>query len=143
VLENTLVESEGDAGASPDHLTDAERLGRLVSDQHPDEHATRYIVQGRGLVVISSCGHVGLIQHDKSCHGGVGGRQAACGARRVSSWPGAAGLCRSHGSRARVAVTRRGHPDALQRRQVSAAMHRQIPGNLVTGNIGSRFTFGV
>jgi 7,8-dihydropterin-6-yl-methyl-4-(beta-D-ribofuranosyl)aminobenzene 5'-phosphate synthase len=44
-----------------DHFTDAERRGKLVKDLHPDEHATCYILQGRGLVVISSCGHVGLI----------------------------------------------------------------------------------
>jgi 7,8-dihydropterin-6-yl-methyl-4-(beta-D-ribofuranosyl)aminobenzene 5'-phosphate synthase len=46
---------------SGDHFTDAERRGRLVLDEHPDEHGTCYIVQGRGLVVISSCGHTGII----------------------------------------------------------------------------------
>jgi 7,8-dihydropterin-6-yl-methyl-4-(beta-D-ribofuranosyl)aminobenzene 5'-phosphate synthase len=35
--------------------------GRLVPDRHPDEHATCYVVRGRGLVVISSCSHCGLI----------------------------------------------------------------------------------
>jgi hypothetical protein len=40
-----------------DHFTETERKGKLVKD----EHATCYIVQGHGLVVISSCGHVGLI----------------------------------------------------------------------------------
>ena len=50
----------------PDHFTEAERQGRLVPDQHPDEHATCYVVQGRGLVVISSCGHVGLINTIKA-----------------------------------------------------------------------------
>ena len=44
-----------------DHFTETERRGKLLKDTHPDEHATCYIVQGRGLVVISSCGHVGLI----------------------------------------------------------------------------------
>ena len=44
-----------------DHFTEIERRGKL-----PEGHASRrarylYIVQGRGLVVISSCGHVGLI----------------------------------------------------------------------------------
>ncbi len=38
----------------------------MVLDQHPDEHATCYLVQGRGLVVISSCGHVGLINTVKA-----------------------------------------------------------------------------
>ena len=66
VLENMLVESEPGGSPPPDHFTEAERQGRLVLDQHPDEHATCYIVQGRGLVVISSCGHVGLINTIKA-----------------------------------------------------------------------------
>ena len=59
VLENTLVASETEANSPPDHFTEAERLGRLVPDQHPDKHATCYVIRGRGLVVISSRGHVG------------------------------------------------------------------------------------
>jgi 7,8-dihydropterin-6-yl-methyl-4-(beta-D-ribofuranosyl)aminobenzene 5'-phosphate synthase len=42
-----------------DHYSEAERNGKLVCDQHPDEHATCYVVKGRGTVVISSCGHAG------------------------------------------------------------------------------------
>ncbi len=60
---STLVEP---ATPAPDHFTEAERRGRLVPDEHPDEHATCYVVQGRGLVVISSCGHVGLINTVKA-----------------------------------------------------------------------------
>ena len=132
VLENTLVDSEVGAGPSPDHFTETERLGRLVPDQHPDEHATCYIVRGRGLVVISSCGHVGLINTIKAAMAVPRGRQIARGARRVSSRPGAAGLCRSHGSRARSAIARRGYPDALQRRQVpcgDASADARPPGH--------------
>jgi 7,8-dihydropterin-6-yl-methyl-4-(beta-D-ribofuranosyl)aminobenzene 5'-phosphate synthase len=81
VLENTLVESADDANTSPDHFTDAERLGRLIPDQHPDEHATCYVIQGRGLVVISSCGHVGLINTIKAAMAvsGVGKLHAVLG----------------------------------------------------------------
>jgi 7,8-dihydropterin-6-yl-methyl-4-(beta-D-ribofuranosyl)aminobenzene 5'-phosphate synthase len=46
---------------SPDHFTEAKRQGKLVTDNHPEEHALCYIVQGRGLVVISSCGHIGIV----------------------------------------------------------------------------------
>src|SRR5260370_9342928 len=58
VLESTLVEREGSTGA--DHFTEAERLVRLVPDQHPDEHATCYVVQVRGLAASAACGHLGL-----------------------------------------------------------------------------------
>ena len=35
-------------------------------DQHPDEHATCFMIQGRGLVVISSCGHAGIVNTVKT-----------------------------------------------------------------------------
>jgi 7,8-dihydropterin-6-yl-methyl-4-(beta-D-ribofuranosyl)aminobenzene 5'-phosphate synthase len=56
VLPNTLVEP-----TPADHFTEEERRGRLVPDRHPDEHATCYLVRGRGLVVISSCSHCGVL----------------------------------------------------------------------------------
>ena len=52
--------------APEDHFTDAERKGALIKDQHPEEHATCYMVQGRGLVVISSCGHAGIVNSVKT-----------------------------------------------------------------------------
>ncbi len=59
-----------------DHFTEAERRGKLVLDKHPDEHATCYVVQGRGLVVISSCGHCGVINTVKTA-------QAVSGVEKV------------------------------------------------------------
>ena len=56
----TLVEEPDD------HFSESERQGKLVLDEHPDEHATCYMVQGRGLVVISSCGHAGIINTVKT-----------------------------------------------------------------------------
>src|SRR6202030_1256241 len=56
VLPNTMVEP-----TAADHFSEEERRGRLVPDKHPDEHATCYIVEGRGLVVLSSCSHSGFI----------------------------------------------------------------------------------
>jgi 7,8-dihydropterin-6-yl-methyl-4-(beta-D-ribofuranosyl)aminobenzene 5'-phosphate synthase len=35
--------------------------GQPQPDQHPHEHATCFNVRGRGLVVITSCGHGGII----------------------------------------------------------------------------------
>jgi 7,8-dihydropterin-6-yl-methyl-4-(beta-D-ribofuranosyl)aminobenzene 5'-phosphate synthase len=143
VLENTLVESEGDASPSPDHFTDAEWLGRLVPDQHPDEHATCYIVEGRGLVVISSCGHVGLINTIKlpwRCPGSANCTRCSAGfisARRRGNYV-------DH----TVVELDRLSPDVVipmhcRGAKFIAAMHRQMPNRLVTANIGSRFTFGV
>jgi 7,8-dihydropterin-6-yl-methyl-4-(beta-D-ribofuranosyl)aminobenzene 5'-phosphate synthase len=68
VLPNTWVEigiKDGvgcDASAYMNHHFTAEELaGKPQPDQHWHEHATCFNLKGRGLVVISSCGHAGII----------------------------------------------------------------------------------
>jgi 7,8-dihydropterin-6-yl-methyl-4-(beta-D-ribofuranosyl)aminobenzene 5'-phosphate synthase len=68
VLPNTWVEygvRDGlgcDANAYMNHHFSAEELaGKPVPDQHWHEHATCFRLGDRGLVVISSCGHAGII----------------------------------------------------------------------------------
>jgi 7,8-dihydropterin-6-yl-methyl-4-(beta-D-ribofuranosyl)aminobenzene 5'-phosphate synthase len=68
VLPNTWVQygvRDGlgcDAGAYLNHHFSAEELaGKPVPDQHWHEHATCFKLGDRGLVVISSCGHAGII----------------------------------------------------------------------------------
>jgi 7,8-dihydropterin-6-yl-methyl-4-(beta-D-ribofuranosyl)aminobenzene 5'-phosphate synthase len=140
ILESTLVEP---APATPDHFTEAERLGRLVPDQHPDEHATCYVVQGRGLVVISSCGHVGLINTIKAAMAvsGVSKLHAVLGGFHLGPAP-------VDYVEHTVAELKRLDPDVVVPMHCSgakfiAAMQREMPDRLVTTNIGSRFTFGV
>src|SRR5262245_33571704 len=68
VLPNTYVvfgEKDG-AGCKTDnygdhHFTAEELAGTPVPDQHLHEHATCFQVGNRGLVVITSCGHGGII----------------------------------------------------------------------------------
>jgi 7,8-dihydropterin-6-yl-methyl-4-(beta-D-ribofuranosyl)aminobenzene 5'-phosphate synthase len=43
------------------HFTAEELAGKPVPDQHWHEHATCFRLGNRGLVVISSCGHAGII----------------------------------------------------------------------------------
>jgi len=68
VLPNTWFEvgiKDGlgcDANAYMNHHFTAEELaGKPQPDQHWHEHATCFHLDGRGLVVISSCGHAGII----------------------------------------------------------------------------------
>ena len=68
VLPNTSVEygvRDGlgcDANAYMNHHFTAEEIaGKPVPDQHWHEHATCFRLGDRGLVVISSCGHAGII----------------------------------------------------------------------------------
>ena len=63
ILPNTLVEFAMKDGLGCDygHYTAAELQGKIVPDQHVHEHATCFNIRGKGLVVISSCGHVGIV----------------------------------------------------------------------------------
>jgi 7,8-dihydropterin-6-yl-methyl-4-(beta-D-ribofuranosyl)aminobenzene 5'-phosphate synthase len=68
VLPNTWVEYGVRNGLGCDasaymnhHFTPEELAGNPVPDQHWHEHATCFRLGDRGLVVISSCGHAGII----------------------------------------------------------------------------------
>jgi 7,8-dihydropterin-6-yl-methyl-4-(beta-D-ribofuranosyl)aminobenzene 5'-phosphate synthase len=62
VLPNTLViyGKQGDVGCDASAFPGRE-VGKPVPDEHVHEHATCYNLKDRGLVVITSCGHVGII----------------------------------------------------------------------------------
>jgi 7,8-dihydropterin-6-yl-methyl-4-(beta-D-ribofuranosyl)aminobenzene 5'-phosphate synthase len=136
---STLVEP----AAAPEHFTEAELLGRLVPDQHPDEHATCYVVQGRGLVVISSCGHVGLINTIKAAMAvsAVGKLHAVLGGFHLGPAP-------MDYVEHTVAELKNLSPDVVVPMHCSGSkfiqtMQREMPDRLVTTNLGTRFTFGV
>jgi 7,8-dihydropterin-6-yl-methyl-4-(beta-D-ribofuranosyl)aminobenzene 5'-phosphate synthase len=66
VLPNTMVEYGIKDGLGCDatqytHFTAAELQGKVMPDEHTHEHATCFNVKDRGLVVITSCGHVGIL----------------------------------------------------------------------------------
>ena len=135
VTGGTLVEDD-------DHYSEAERRGELVRDLHPDEHATCYIVKGRGLVVISSCGHAGIINTVRSA-------MAAANVDRVHAVLGGfhLGLAKpdylQHSLRELEAI----NPDIIIPMHCTGApfigmMRERMPDKLVYSNVGSRFTFG-
>jgi 7,8-dihydropterin-6-yl-methyl-4-(beta-D-ribofuranosyl)aminobenzene 5'-phosphate synthase len=63
VLPNSLVKFEikDGLGCNASHYTPAELAGQTVADEHIHEHATCFNIRGKGLVVISSCGHAGIV----------------------------------------------------------------------------------
>ena len=68
VLPNTFVSYGVKDGAGCDaaaihnhHFTAEELSGKPQPDQHWSEHATCFSVGDRGLVVVSSCGHAGIV----------------------------------------------------------------------------------
>jgi 7,8-dihydropterin-6-yl-methyl-4-(beta-D-ribofuranosyl)aminobenzene 5'-phosphate synthase len=126
-----------------DHFTEAERRGRLVLDKHPDEHATCYIVEGRGLVVISSCGHCGIVNTVKAA-------QAVSGVEKLHAVIGGfhLGAAPADYIEHTVAELKSMAPDVVVpmhctgRPFIDAAL-RAMPDQVVQSSTGSRFTFGV
>lgn len=126
-----------------EHYCEAERRGELVRDQHPDEHATCYIVKGRGLVVISSCGHAGIVNTVRSA-------MAAANVDKVHAVLGGfhLGLAKpeylQHSLRELDAL----NPDVIIPMHCTGApfiemLRGRMPAKLVYSNVGSRFTFGI
>ena len=63
VLPQTMVEFgiKDGLGCDTAHYLPAEMAGKIVPDEHIHEHATCFHIKDKGLVVISSCGHVGIV----------------------------------------------------------------------------------
>lgn len=126
-----------------DHYTEDERTGKLIKDIHPEEHATCYIVKGRGLVVISSCGHTGIINSVKTAMevSGVDKLHAVIGGFHLGMAPDE---YITHTIDEMEAL----NPDVVVpmhctgARFIQAAKQR-MPDKVVFSNLGSRFTFGV
>jgi 7,8-dihydropterin-6-yl-methyl-4-(beta-D-ribofuranosyl)aminobenzene 5'-phosphate synthase len=138
VLPNTLIEP-----TALDHFSEAERRGRLVPDRHPDEHATCYVVAGRGLVVVSSCSHSGLINAIKTAMAvaNVDKLHAVIGGFHLGVAPP------DYVDHA-VAELKALDPDVVipmhcSGRVFTAKIAEAMPDRLVLANTGSRFTFGV
>jgi 7,8-dihydropterin-6-yl-methyl-4-(beta-D-ribofuranosyl)aminobenzene 5'-phosphate synthase len=144
VIPNTWVEyGEHDgAGCAADHFSEAERSGKIVANQHWNEHATCFNLRGRGLVVISSCGHVGIINSVRQA-------QLVSGVSKVHAIVG--GFHLGPAPAAYVSEVVRGikelQADLLIPMHCSgvnfvAAAHDIMPDQLVTSTTGSRFTLG-
>jgi 7,8-dihydropterin-6-yl-methyl-4-(beta-D-ribofuranosyl)aminobenzene 5'-phosphate synthase len=144
VLPNTFVGygMHNGIGCDAGHFTEAERAGDIVPNQHWHEHATCFNLRGRGLVVISSCGHCGIINSVREA-------QRASGIAKVHAIIGGFHLYPAQA--AYVADIVKGvkalEPDVLIPMHCSgvnfvAAAHELMPDQLVTSATGNRFTFG-
>ena len=142
-IERTSFEKvTGSTRVRYEHFTDAEREGQLVKDEHPDEHGTCFIVKGRGLVVISSCGHTGIVNTVRTAmkvsnvsklHAVIGGFHLGMAAPEYIQ----------HTVDELVAL----NPDAIVPMHCTGAnfiqaMRQRMPDRVVANNLGSRFTFG-
>lgn len=126
----------------PDHFTPEERAGKLVTDDHPEEHALSYLVRDRGLVVISACGHIGIVNSVRAA-------LAVTGVDRLHAVIGGFHLVAAKQDYIDHTVDALAelNPDVVipmhcTGRDFVDTMRRRMPQQLVVGNLGSRYTFG-
>jgi len=126
----------------PSARLEAEPGAELVKDEFLGEHATAYHVKGRGLVVISSCGHAGIVntvRHFQKIsgidriHAVVGGWHLAPYADEVTAKT--------------VAALKEINPDCLIPMHCTgfralATIHREMPDKLILPAAGTRIVFG-
>jgi 7,8-dihydropterin-6-yl-methyl-4-(beta-D-ribofuranosyl)aminobenzene 5'-phosphate synthase len=144
ILPNTLVEFaiKDGLGCDAGHYTSAELLGKTVPDEHIHEHATCFNVKDRGLVVISSCGHVGIVNSVRQA-------QEVSGVQKVHAIVGGFHLGPAPADYLNqvVAEIKKLEPDVVIPMHCSGnnfitAMRQQMPDRLLVSTTGSRVTFG-
>ena len=136
-----LGERDG-AGCDPSHFTPAEQAGQIVPDQFWFEHATCFNVKDRGLVVISSCGHAGIVNTVKAA-------QAASGVEKVHAVIGGFHLAPAQEPYVvqTVDALKAINPDYLVPMHCSGRTFTRLadaamPGKVLPPSTGTRFIFG-
>ena len=149
VLPNTFVEfGQRDvagckvADYASHHFTPAELAGQPVPDQHLHEHGTCFHVKDRGLVVITSCGHGGVINTVRRA-------QQVTGVRKVYALVGGFHLAPAPDDYLRRVMAElktldveHVFPMHCSGPNFLEAAKREMPQALVLCTTGSRFTFG-
>jgi len=144
VLPNTFVEFaiKGGLGCNAGHYTSAELQGKIVPDEHVHEHATCFNVKDRGLVVISSCGHVGIVNSVRQAQevSGIDKVHAIVGGFHLGPAP------KEYLDQV-VAEVKKLNPDVVIPMHCSGtnftqAVREQMPDKLLVSTTGSRLTFG-
>ena len=140
-----LVAGPMDSSCSAAHfgVTKVEvKPGELVSDTFQGEHATGYHVKDRGLVVITSCGHAGVINSIRQL-------QKASGIEKVHAIVGGFHLAPAADEivAKTVAALKDLNPDYILPMHCTGihainAVHREMPKKLVMPSTGTRVIFG-
>jgi 7,8-dihydropterin-6-yl-methyl-4-(beta-D-ribofuranosyl)aminobenzene 5'-phosphate synthase len=144
VLPNTLVEfgMKDGLGCDTSHYLPAEMDGKIVPDEHIHEHATCFNVKDKGLVVISSCGHVGIVNSVRQA-------QEVSGIQKIHAIMGGFHLGPAPADYLTqvVAEIKTLDPDVLIPMHCSGLnfvqeARRQMPDKVLVTTTGSRITFG-
>lgn len=144
ILPNTRVElaTKDGLGCNAGHYAPAELVGKIVPDEHLHEHATCFNVKERGLVVISSCGHVGIVNSARQA-------QEVSGVQKVHALVGGfhLGPAPTDYLDQVIAEIKSLDPDVIVPMHCSGenfvrAVREQMPDKLLVSYTGARLTFG-
>jgi 7,8-dihydropterin-6-yl-methyl-4-(beta-D-ribofuranosyl)aminobenzene 5'-phosphate synthase len=129
-------------GCNASHFAPAEQLGKIVNDQHYHEHATCFNVKDRGLVVVSSCGHVGIVNSAKQA-------QEVSGVQKVHALVGGFHLGATPDDQLKKVIDeiKALDPDVIVPMHCSGdnfarAVRETMPDKLIQPSTGARLTFG-
>lgn len=129
-------------GCNAAHFAPAEQLGKIVDDQHYHEHATCFNVKDRGLVVLSSCGHVGIVNSAKQA-------QEVSGVQKVHALVGGFHLGATADPQLKLVIEeiKALNPDVIIPMHCSGdnfarAVRETMPDKLIQPSTGARLTFG-
>ncbi len=132
----------GDVGCAPDGLPEAKRALSIVPDDFQHEHATCFLVKGKGLVVMTSCGHRGIVNSVRGAIkvSGVSKVHAILGGFHLAPLP-------IEYVRETVAALKEINPDWVIPMHCSGSAfyevaRQEMPGRVLLSSTGTRFTFG-
>jgi 7,8-dihydropterin-6-yl-methyl-4-(beta-D-ribofuranosyl)aminobenzene 5'-phosphate synthase len=144
MLPNTQVEyaMKDGLGCNASHYTPAELQGKIVPDEHVHEHATCFNVKDKGLVVISSCGHVGIVNSARQA-------QEVSGVQKIHALVGGFHLGPAPADYLKQVTDeiKKLNPDVVIPMHCSGdnfvrGIRDNIPDKLLESSTGSRFLFG-
>ncbi len=141
-----LVAGPMDSACSATHFGSTQvavKPGELVFDTFQGEHATVYMVKDRGLVVITSCGHAGVINSVRQA-------QKSTGVQKVHAVVGGFHLAPAPDEivAKTVEAFKTINPDYIIPMHCTGvntimAVHQALPKKLVMPSTGTRVIFGV
>jgi 7,8-dihydropterin-6-yl-methyl-4-(beta-D-ribofuranosyl)aminobenzene 5'-phosphate synthase len=143
VLPNTLVDYSIKDGLGCNIPAAAEKAqGKPVPDEHLNEHATCFHLKDRGLIVISSCGHSGIVNSTRQA-------MKVSGIDKVHAIIGGFHLFPADEAylKQTVAELAKLNPDVLIPMHCSgpglmASLRSMMPERVVPSTTGTEFTFG-
>ena len=129
-------------GCAPEALPPEKRSLTIVPDDFRHEQATCFNLKGKGLVVLTSCGHRGIVNSVRSAMkvSGISKVHAVLGGFHLAPMP-------ADYVRSTVAALKEINPDYLIPMHCSGTMFyemakQEFPGRVPLSSTGTRFVFG-